>query len=93
MRTCFLIFQKHSKNFFSVFTSISSFVGIDLSRHAIVLTKMLASQLISKVENNRNEAAEAIAAIAGQCSDAGAIEDVVKLLFGLLKGELFVFFG
>ena len=48
---------------------------------------MLVQQLISKVDSNRNEAANAVVAIAAQCSDAGAIEDVIKILFGLLKGK------
>jgi len=68
-----------------------SCVSIDLSRHAAVLVKMLAPQLISKVETNRNEAANAVVAIATQCSDAGALEDVIKSLFGLLKGNNAVF--
>ena len=62
-------------------------VGIDLSRHALNLSKILCRQLISKQDETREAAEKVVQSMATQCSDAGAIEEVVKHLFGVLKGN------
>lgn len=62
-------------------------VAIDLSQHGMTVIKSLTSQLSSKTDICRDEAVLAMAEMASQCSDAGAVEDVVQYLFGVFKGQ------
>jgi len=63
-------------------------VPIDLSRHALSVSKILVSQLTSKNDTARDVAVQAFVAMATQCSDVESVSDLVKYLFAVLKGKL-----
>ncbi|CAK8692590.1 unnamed protein product [Clavelina lepadiformis] len=75
------------ENVLQTIKSIMRNVSIDLSRHALILVKMLAAQLISKNDANRQVAEAAVTALSIQCSDAEAVGETAKYLFGVLKGS------
>ena len=49
---------------------------------------MLSQHLTSKVDSIGEEAVHVAVAIAANCSDAGALDEVIKFLFGLLNGKV-----
>ncbi|XP_071945406.1 stalled ribosome sensor GCN1-like [Antedon mediterranea] len=62
-------------------------VSLDLSRYATDLGKSIAGQLHSKDDTLRELAGEAAKNLAVQCSDPGAIEDLLKQFFAVLNGS------
>nr|XP_039274428.1 eIF-2-alpha kinase activator GCN1-like [Styela clava] len=76
------------ENVLQTVSSVLSQMSIDLSQHAMDISKCLTAQLISKNDKIREETVEVVHAMAKQISDAGIMQDVVKLFFGVLKGKL-----
>nr|CAB3248538.1 translational activator GCN1 [Phallusia mammillata] len=68
--------------------NILSSLSIDLSRHSLALVKIIAPQLISKIDSNREVAVKAVVAMATECSDSDAVLETTKHLFVVLKGSL-----
>ncbi|KAJ1530782.1 hypothetical protein ONE63_005633 [Megalurothrips usitatus] len=66
---------------------IISALSLDLSQYAVDIGKSLASNLHSKEDQARNEAADACRRLARQCSDAGAIEQLLNLIFAVFHGS------
>ncbi|XP_033102350.1 eIF-2-alpha kinase activator GCN1-like [Anneissia japonica] len=62
-------------------------VSLDLSRYASDLGKSVAGQLHSKDDALRDLAGQAAKNLAVQCSDPGAIEDLLKQFFAVLNGS------
>jgi len=79
------------QNYFLFLTAVRHVVAsvpIDLSRHALSVSKILVSQLTSKNDAARDVAVQAFVAMATQCSDVESVSDLVKYLFAVLKGKL-----
>ncbi|XP_013411317.1 eIF-2-alpha kinase activator GCN1 [Lingula anatina] len=62
-------------------------VTLDLSSYAAEVAKPIATQLHSMQDETRAEAVEACKHLAKQCSDPGAVENVVKYLFAVFNGS------
>ncbi|XP_077995202.1 stalled ribosome sensor GCN1-like [Glandiceps talaboti] len=78
---------RNPENVLRVLSELLASVSIDLSQYAKDLGKLLGTHLISKEDVAREESAEAFQNIANQCSDPGALEELVKHLFAVLNGS------
>ncbi|XP_006818140.1 LOW QUALITY PROTEIN: stalled ribosome sensor GCN1-like [Saccoglossus kowalevskii] len=74
----------------NVLRAVSEMLGglsIDLSQYSKDLGKLLAAHLHSKNELARDEAVDASKNLAKQCSDPGALEELVQHYFAVLNGS------
>ncbi|RMX46865.1 hypothetical protein pdam_00022068, partial [Pocillopora damicornis] len=64
-----------------------SSVSIDLSKYALDICKNTVGQLRAKEELHRQEAMLILKNLAHQCSDPGAMEELINYLFAVLNGS------
>ncbi|XP_068678677.1 stalled ribosome sensor GCN1-like [Montipora foliosa] len=66
---------------------LMSSVSIDLSKYALDICKITIGQLRAKEECHRQEAALVLKNLAHQCSDPGALEELINFVFDILNGS------
>lgn len=73
--------------FYSGAAYLISSVSIDLSKYALDICKNTVGQLRAKEELHRQEATLILKNLAHQCSDPGAMEELINYLFAVLNGK------
>ena len=73
--------------FYSGAAYLISSVSIDLSKYALDICKNTVGQLHAKEELHRQEATLILKNLAHQCSDPGAMEELINYLFAVLNGK------
>ncbi|XP_061672508.1 stalled ribosome sensor GCN1 [Syngnathoides biaculeatus] len=75
------------ENAMQVISCLLSALTIDLSQYALDIGKAVASQLKANNAQLMEESIQALQHLARQCSDPGAVQDVVTHLFKILGGS------